>query len=162
MKLRVLETEMWLPLPIKKVFAFFGDARNLAEITPPWLHFQILTPMPVEMKAGTLLDYRLRVRGLPLRWQTEILEWDPPHRFVDRQNRGPYRQWLHTHTFEERDGGTLIRDRVEYAVPGWIFEPIVHGCFVGPDIRKIFEYRREKVAALLAAVQDDARTAATP
>ena len=143
------ETEFRLPLPIERVFAFFGDARNLDAITPPWLHFHVVTPGQIEMKAGTLLDYRLRIRGLPIRWRSEIVEWSPPHRFVDRQVRGPYRTWHHTHTFETVGEGTVIRDHVEYAVPGWILEPLIHRWLVGPDVRRIFEYREMKIRELL-------------
>ncbi|MCI0638530.1 MAG: SRPBCC family protein [Gemmataceae bacterium] len=149
MRIRKLETELWLPLPIEEVFAFFSDAGNLAKITPPWMNFRILTPLPVDMRPGTLLDYRLKVRGLPIRWRTEILEWDPPHRFVDHQVKGPYKQWLHKHIFEPKGGGTSVRDEVDYAVPGWVFEPLLHWLFVGPDVRKIFAYRAEKIDELL-------------
>ena len=137
---------MWLPRPPEEVFAFFGDARNLNAITPPWLHFQIVTPRPIEMRAGTLIDYRLRVRGLPLRWRTCIREWQPPYCFVDEQTRGPYRQWIHTHTFEARDGGTLARDHVRYAVP---FDFIVHPLFVRSDIERIFAFRQQALQTAL-------------
>ena len=140
---------MWLPRPRAQVFAFFGDAANLDVITPPWLQFQILTPLPLDMKVGALLDYRLTWHHLPVRWRTEITAWDPPHRFVDEQIRGPYRQWIHLHTFEESNGGTLVRDRVDYAVPGWIWEPLLHRWMVGPDLRRIFAYRQERIQELL-------------
>jgi len=149
MKVRTLNAEMWLPLARERVFTFFSDANNLGAITPPWLHFQLLTPRPIDLRVGTLLDYRLKVRWLPIRWQTEITIWEPPTRFVDRQNRGPYKLWIHHHHFEEKDGGTLMRDRVEYAVPGWICEPILHGLMVGPDLRRIFAYREERIRELL-------------
>lgn len=131
-------TECWLPEPIGRVFSFFADAANLGVITPPWLHFTILTPLPITMRVGALIDYRLRVHGLPLRWQTEITGWEPPYRFVDEQRRGPYRLWVHTHTFEERDGGTLCRDQVDYAVPGGA---LIDRLFVRRDVKAIFAYR---------------------
>lgn len=137
---------MWLPRLPEEVFAFFGDARNLNAITPPWLHFQIVTPRPIEMRAGTLIDYRLRVRGLPLRWRTRIREWQPPYCFVDEQLRGPYREWIHKHTFEARDGGTLARDHVRYAVP---FDFIVHPLFVRSDIERIFAFRQQALQTAL-------------
>jgi ligand-binding SRPBCC domain-containing protein len=140
-------TEQWLPRPLAEVFAFFSDAHNLDVLTPPWLHFRILTP-PVELRRGVLLDYRLRWHGLPLSWRTEIAEWDPPHSFTDRQVKGPYRQWVHWHTCEERDGGTLIRDRVDYALPGWVLEPLIHRLVVGPDVERIFAFRRQKMEEL--------------
>ncbi|MFM8459509.1 MAG: SRPBCC family protein [Chthoniobacterales bacterium] len=104
------------------------------------MHFRIVTPRPIEMRAGALIDYKLRVRGVPLRWRTLIREWNPPHSFVDEQIRGPYRQWIHRHTFEPKDGGTLARDIVHYAVP---FDFIAHRLLVRPDIEKIFAYRQE-------------------
>jgi len=140
MRLREYQTELWLPLPPEELFPFFADAANLDAITPPWLHFHIATPPPIVMREGTLIDYRLRVRGLPLRWRTLIKEWQPPHRFVDEQIRGPYRQWFHEHTFEPRDGGTLTRDRVRYAVP---FDFIAHSLLVRRDIERIFAFRQE-------------------
>ena len=108
------QTELWLPRPRTEVFHFFAEARNLENITPPWLKFEVLTPAPIEMRPGTLIDYRIRVHGLPISWRTEITEWQPPHHFVDVQLRGPYTLWHHTHTFEERDGGTLCLDHVRY------------------------------------------------
>ncbi len=135
---REYQSELWLPLPPEALFPFFSDAGNLEQITPPWLHFRVLTPKPIEMKAGALIDYRLKVHGLPMKWRTRINCWDPPHRFEDEQLRGPYRKWVHEHTFEERDGGTVVRDRVEYATP---FDWLVHGILVRPDIERIFDYR---------------------
>lgn len=140
MKIREFQSELWLPLPPEELFPFFGDAGNLEAITPPWLHFQIVTPPPIEMREGALIDYRLRVRGFPLRWRTRIADWQPPHHFVDEQLRGPYRQWIHEHTFEPRDGGTLARDLVRYAVP---LDWLVHRRLVRPDIERIFQHRSE-------------------
>ena len=142
MKTREFRSELWLPLPREELFSYFADAANLDAITPPWLHFRMVTAPPVKMRAGTLIDYRLRVRGVPLRWRTRISVWEPPHRFVDEQLRGPYRQWIHDHTFEARDGGTLACDLVRYAVP---FDALVHGWLVRPDITKIFQYRSERL-----------------
>jgi len=138
MKIREFQSELWLPLPPEDLFPFFADAANLDAITPPWLHFHIVTPPPITLGAGALIDYRLRVRGIPLRWRTLISAWEPPYRFVDEQIRGPYRQWIHEHTFEARDGGTLARDAVRYAVP---FDCITHRWLVRPDVENIFRYR---------------------
>lgn len=138
MKIHDFHTEIWLPLPPTKLFPFFAEAANLEAITPPWLHFRILTPAPIEMRQGTLIDYRLRLRGVPLRWRTVITHWEPPHRFVDEQVRGPYRQWIHEHTFEPRDGGTLARDHVRYAVP---LDFLAHRWVVRPDVERIFQFR---------------------
>ena len=140
MKTREFRAELWLPREPDEIFPFFAEAANLETITPPWLRFRILTPPPLRIQNGTLIDYQLRVRGLPLRWRTRITAWEPPHRFVDEQLRGPYRLWVHEHTFDARDGGTLVRDRVRYAVP---FDPLVHSWLVGPDIERIFRFRRE-------------------
>jgi ligand-binding SRPBCC domain-containing protein len=141
-RVRTLTTELWLPAPLTEVFAFFSDAHNLQVLTPPWLHFRILTPPPIPMHLGTRIEYRLRWHGLPLFWRTEISDWNPPLRFVDRQIRGPYRRWVHEHTFAQREGGTLMRDRVDYAVPGWLLEPLVSRLIVTPDVERIFAYRR--------------------
>ena len=142
--MREFQTELWLPLPPEELFPFFADAANLDAITPTWLHFQIVTPPPIVMREGTLIDYRLRVRGLPLRWRTRINLWQPPHRFEDEQIRGPYRQWIHEHTFEPRDSGTLARDRVCYAVP---LDWLTHRWLVRPDVEKIFAFRQEALRA---------------
>ncbi|HNX49005.1 MAG TPA: SRPBCC family protein [Thermoanaerobaculaceae bacterium] len=145
MRIFKLDSTMWLPRDRVEVFAFFADARNLETLTPPWLGFQILTPMPLDLRAGARIDYRLRVRGVPLRWQSEIAAWEPPTRFVDEQRHGPYRLWVHEHTFVERDGGTEVRDHVTYAVPGgWLVERLL----VGPDLRRIFAFRRATLARL--------------
>ena len=142
-----LEAELWLPRPREEMFHFFADAFNLEALTPPWLHFEVLTPRPIQMRAGLRIDYRLRLRGLPLRWQSEITAWEPPHRFVDEQRRGPYRVWIHEHRLEERDGGTLTRDVVRYAVIGG---GLVNALFVRPDVEKIFRFRQEKLRELFA------------
>lgn len=140
MQIYELQTRIRLPRPRPEVFEFFGDAANLQALTPPWLHFQILTPPPIEMKPGALIDYRLRVRGIPLRWRTRITSWNPPHRFVDEQLRGPYRLWVHEHTFEEDGGGTLAMDQVRYSVPGGA---LANRLLVARDLRKIFAFRHE-------------------
>ena len=140
MKVRHFESELWLPRPREEVFAFFSDAANLDAITPPWVKFQTITPGPIEMRAGTLIDHRLRIRGFPIRWRTKITAWEPPARFVDEQIRGPYRLWVHEHLFEERDGGTLVSDRVRYAVR---FDFIVHPLLVQRDVERIFAWRTE-------------------
>lgn len=97
MKIFEFHCDQLLATDIEEIFAFFCDAQNLESITPPWLKFEVLTPAPIELGEGALIDYRLRVRGIPLRWQSKITHWDPPHSFVDEQLRGPYRLWIHTH-----------------------------------------------------------------
>jgi ligand-binding SRPBCC domain-containing protein len=136
------KSEIWLPRPVEEVFAFFSDPANLDSITPPWLSFRIVRPRPIEMRVGTLLDYRLRIRGLPVRWRSKITAWEPPHRFVDEQIRGPYRLWIHEHNFEIQNAGTIVRDHVQYAVP---FDWLVHKLMVRPDVEGIFAYRTESL-----------------
>ena len=146
-----LESSQWLPRPRAEVFPFFSDAFNLQALTPDYLHFEILTPQPIEMATGLLIDYRLRLRGIPIRWQSRIAIWEPPFRFVDEQMRGPYRRWYHEHTFEEVDGGTLCRDIVDYEVHGG---PLIERLFVRPDLRGIFTYRRARLAERFPAAGD--------
>ena len=147
MTLHTLSAELWLPRPRGEVFPFFSDAKNLQTITPSWLNFEILTPQPVAMRVGTRIDYRLRFRGLPIRWQSEITAWEPPHRFVDEQRRGPYRRWKHTHVFEEHDGGTKCLDQVEYAVWGGA---LINWLMVRRDVEQIFAYRQATLKKLFA------------
>jgi hypothetical protein len=133
-------SEIWLARPIKEVFAFFSDATNLDSITPPWLSFRTVARQPIEMHLGTVIDYRLRVRGFPVQWRSEITEWEPPYHFVDQQIRGPYRLWIHAHRFQMRNGGTLVCDDVRYAVP---FDWLLHKFIVRPDVERIFTYRAD-------------------
>jgi ligand-binding SRPBCC domain-containing protein len=134
-----LTAEVVVPGTIGEVFAFFSDAHNLEAITPPWLRFRLLGPGPLEVREGTTIDYRLRLHGLPLRWRSAITAWDPPHRFVDEQVRGPYRRWHHEHTFTEVDGGTRVRDRVDYELPRGVQ---LAARLVARDVCAIFAYRR--------------------
>ena len=138
MKTFTFESELWLPRPLSDVFPFFAAAENLEVLTPPFLNFQILTPKPIIMAVGTRIQYRLKLHGIPVRWESEITGWNPPYFFSDDQLRGPYRRWHHEHAFEEKDGGTLVRDNVEYAVPGGA---LINRFFVAPDLRRIFAYR---------------------
>lgn len=140
----VLRAEQWIDRPRAEVFDFFADAGNLERITPPGLRFHILTPQPIDMAVGTLIDYRLHLALVPFGWRTEITDWDPPFRFVDTQLRGPYRQWIHTHTFEEVDRRTRMTDEVRWALP---LSPL--GDVVYPLVRRqldhIFAYRRKVI-----------------
>lgn len=139
------ETE--LRLPRDELFPFFADAANLGRITPPWLHFRMVSRMPVDMREGALISYRIRVHWIPLRWTTRITRWDPPRSFVDEQVSGPFRLWIHEHTFHETSNGTLIRDHVEYEAPGG---RLVNRFFVRPDIERIFNYRQDQLHLLEA------------
>jgi ligand-binding SRPBCC domain-containing protein len=142
----VLSTQLWVPRKRPDVFALFADAFQLERLTPPWLRFRVLTQSPIEMHKGRFIDYQLRLHGFPVRWRTEITGWEPPFRFQDSQIRGPYSLWTHTHTFEEVDGGTLVRDRVVYRVLGG---SLVNRLFVQGDLRRIFRYRHEQLPELL-------------
>ncbi len=143
-----LEREQWVPRPLQEVFAFFADARNLEKLTPEWLRFEILTPEPIEMRAGAVIDYKLAWHGIPMRWKTEITKWEPPHHFEDLQIKGPYQLWRHTHRFEAVDDGTRIRDVVQYALPFGVLGRAVHAVSVRRNVEEIFDYRDEKVRAL--------------
>jgi ligand-binding SRPBCC domain-containing protein len=145
MKEFTLEVEQFLPRPRTEVFPFFSEARNLETLTPPFLNFEVLTPAPIVMRVGLLIDYRIKLHGIPIRWRTEIVDWDPPHRFVDTQLSGPYKLWHHTHTFEEKDGGTLCRDVVRYWPRGGA---LMNWLFVRADVERIFAYRQEKLREL--------------
>ena len=149
MKVHTLIREQHLDRPPADVFPFFAEARNLEEITPPVLGFQVVTPGRIEMGVGTLIQYRLRIRGVPLDWLTRIDRWEPGVAFVDTQLAGPYRLWHHTHTFEPRGGGTLVRDSVHYALPLWPLGEAV-APLVRRELRTIFDFRRDAVARLLA------------
>ena len=150
MRVFTLSSRVVLPRPLRDVFPYFAEARNLEKLTPPWLRFEVLTPVPVEMAAGARIDYRLRLRGIPIRWQSEITAWEPPTRFVDEQRRGPYRLWIHEHRFEERDGMTVAEDFVRYAIPGG---SLVHRLFVRRDVERIFEYRRDRMRLTFGAAR---------
>jgi ligand-binding SRPBCC domain-containing protein len=140
-----LRREQWVPRPLDEVFAFFSDAGNLEKLTPSWLGFQILTPGPIRIAAGTRLRYRLRVHGIPLSWITEIRRWEPPFRFIDVQLSGPYRLWHHTHRFEAFQGGTRMTDIVRYRLPFGILGRAVRALKVRRDIERIFDYRFERI-----------------
>ena len=151
MTVHVLERRQRLPVATERAFAFFSDARNLEAITPPWLRFRLLTPGAIEMRPGALIDYRLRLHGVPLTWRTRIAVWEPPHRFVDVQLRGPYALWEHTHTFEATGAdGVIICDRVRYALPFGRVGELARQVFVRRDLDRIFDHRMRAIAGRLA------------
>jgi ligand-binding SRPBCC domain-containing protein len=144
----VLRREQRLPGAPAEVFPFFAEAGNLEAITPPWLRFAIVAPRPGDIQVGTLIEYRLRLHGLPVSWLTRIEEWVPGARFVDQQLRGPYALWHHTHEFEpDGDGGTLMRDTVRYALPYGPLGEVAHRLFVARDLAAIFDFRTQRVRA---------------
>lgn len=152
MREHVLERSQRVKATPARAFDFYANALNLKPMTPPWLHFRLLTPRPITMQAGTLLDYRLRLHGVPIRWQTRIEVWEPPFHFFDTMVRGPYSLWEHTHTFEpDGDDACTIHDRVRYAIPLGPLGELAHRLFVRRDLERIFDFRREAFAAHLSA-----------
>jgi len=148
-RFHVLRSRQWVAAPLEECFAFFSDAANLEALTPPFLNFRILTPLPIEMKTGALIEYRIRLMGVPMPWLTRIDEWTPGRGFVDTQLKGPYARWVHRHTFSPADGGTLVRDEVEYALPLAPLSAPAHALFVRPQLRAIFAWRRQAIERLL-------------
>lgn len=152
-----LTMSQWLNRPRAELFEFFGDARNLEKITPSLLSFKVVTPGPIDMKPGTLIDYKLKVRGIPIRWRTLIETWEPCEKFTDEQLKGPYKRWHHTHTFTEENGGTRCNDIVEYAPPGGPLAPLINKLVVQKDVEKIFAYRAKILEDMFGG-----KTPATP
>jgi ligand-binding SRPBCC domain-containing protein len=145
MKDFLLERAQTIPRDIEEVFRFFSDPKNLGEITPPWLCFRMTSCSTESIREGTLIDYKLRIRGMPVRWRTLISAWEPPHRFVDEQVIGPYRKWIHEHRFEDRGSETHATDVVHYSVVGGA---LINRFLVRPDVERIFEYRTQRLAEL--------------
>jgi ligand-binding SRPBCC domain-containing protein len=146
----ILERDQWLPKSLDDVFSFFSRPENLQTITPPWLDFRMVDA-PQALAVGSLVRYRLRWHGLPIRWTTEITEWSPPHRFVDRELRGPYALWNHEHWFVPHDGGTKMNDRVTYALPLGILGRLAHSIVVNRDMERIFDFRADTMRRLFPA-----------
>ena len=146
--MQVLRRRVEIPLPRDQVFAFFADAANLGVITPPELDFRIITPLPIAMQAGALIDYRIGLWHVPMKWKTRISRWNPPYEFVDEQLSGPYRTWIHTHRFTEAGPVTVVEDEVQYELPlgflGRLALPLVRR-----QLDRIFTFRSERIATLL-------------
>ena len=167
-----LDVSLFLPRAAREVFPFFADAANLEAITPPWLNFEIASALPISMREGAIIEYRLRLRGIGIAWKTRIDAYDPPRMFIDVQTAGPYRLWRHTHLFHEigplgdRPAGTLVRDRVEYLLPR--LPPGVYGAvhrlLVRPELERIFRHRQARIIELMSvpAESGDARAGAGP
>jgi ligand-binding SRPBCC domain-containing protein len=145
LKIYELRRQIFVPAPLEDVFSFFSNAENLNLITPPWLYFKVLTPLPIVMEKNACIDYSIKLLGLRMTWSTEITVWQPPDKFVDRQIKGPYRVWEHTHLFEEKGEGTQMEDVVQYAVPGFVLSPLIHFLFVRPRLEKIFTFRENAI-----------------
>jgi ligand-binding SRPBCC domain-containing protein len=142
MKIYSFESKLLVPRIREEVFDFFSNALNLESLTPPWLRFHVVTPTPIEMAAGTEIEYRLKVHGIPMAWRSRITVWEPPQRFVDEQLKGPYRLWIHEHRFVEHSGGTVCEDHLRYAPIGG---SIVNRLVVEKDVKRIFAYRSERL-----------------
>lgn len=159
MRVFVLDRKLIVPRPLQDVFAFFSDPRNLEAITPPWLNFSIDGMSDPSIRKGTNIRYSLRIRGIPLRWTSRISTWEPPYRFVDEQVRGPYRRWVHTHTFEARGNDTVVGDHVSYApLGGWLADRLI----VRADLNRIFQYRSERLLELLGSPDPQSAQADLP
>lgn len=141
----IYKSSIEIPYPKDEVFEFFKKAENLEKLTPEWLRFKILTPLPIDIKKGTIIDYKIKLMGFPFKWRTLITLWEPDVRFCDEQLKGPYKIWKHTHTFESRGALTKINDRVEYIPRGGIFAPLINVLFVSKQVEKIFAYREKKI-----------------
>jgi len=148
-KIHRLERQQWIPRPLPEVFDFFSNAENLESITPPWLRFRIVTPTPIEMKSGAVIVYTIRIAGVPVRWRTRITDWEPPRGFTDRQESGPYASWIHRHEFAVAGEGVVMTDRVEYALPAGPLGRLAHALAVRAALGAIFDYRFDRIRALL-------------
>ena len=140
-----LEYKQFIKQPIDRVFHFFSMPENLEYITPPRLLFRILTPLPIIIKKGSIIDYKIKILGIPVKWKTLITEYIPPHKFIDEQIKGPYSLWKHTHTFIEEEEGTTIHDKIHYIVPFGMFGRIINLLWITKDLDSIFTYRRNKI-----------------
>lgn len=146
-----LERSLFIPRPRPEVFAFFAEAENLEQITPSTLRFKITSPLPIEMKAGALIDYRLSLHGIPFHWQTQITVFEPISTFTDVQLTGPYRRWIHRHDFADAPGGTQMQDHVEYELPFGPIGDLVHRLFVRRSVQQIFDHRNATILRIFSA-----------
>jgi ligand-binding SRPBCC domain-containing protein len=144
-----LERTQVIARPLDEVFAFFADAANLEALTPPFLRFRFITPLPIAMRVGVTIDYALSLYGVPIKWRSRITEWQPGVAFVDEQESGPYALWRHTHSFEARGDSTLVRDVVDYAEPFGPLGRLAHVLFVERALVRIFDFRRDAIKRLL-------------
>jgi ligand-binding SRPBCC domain-containing protein len=143
--MRTLIKESVINRPLEEVFDFFSNAENLNLLTPAELEFKILTPTPIKMESGAIIDYSIKLGGIKFKWKTEITVWEPPYRFVDIQIKGPYGLWMHEHTFTKNGSSTIVKDKVDYISRGWFLEPLIHKLFVQKKLANIFDYRQNKL-----------------
>jgi ligand-binding SRPBCC domain-containing protein len=137
----ILLRETFINRPLEEVFDFFSAAENLNLLTPPNVNFKIITPLPIIIKKGAFIDYRIKVSGIPFQWRTEITAWEKNKMFCDEQRKGPYKIWKHTHSFKAVNNGTQMTDEVQYLSPGWILEPMINALFIKHKVAEIFDYR---------------------
>ena len=150
-----LKSEQLVKLPIKEVFSFFERPENLSLITPNWLSFEILSPEPLIMKSGAIFDYKIKIALFSNKWKTLITEYEPPYKFVDVQAKGPYKTWIHTHSFEETSEGTIVRDHVDYDLYGGFAGSIVNETFIKHSLKNIFNYRTKAINRLLSPINEN-------
>ena len=144
-----LQFTQFIAHPRSEVFSFFSELSNLERITPPWLHFKILNPLPCTVKTGSLVNYRLKILGISIHGQAEIEEFEPDDFFTDIQRRGPYRHWHHLHRFVEVDGGTLIEDHIQYRLWGGPLGWLTNRLFTQRTLKKVFAFRKQTIESLL-------------
>lgn len=144
MKLEVIHRQQRLPISLQTAWDFFSDPRNLHEITPPELGFQVTSPPVEKMYPGMIITYNITpLFGIARRWITEITHVAEPHLFVDEQRFGPYRFWHHQHLFREISGGVEIEDLVHYIIPFGRLGQIVAARLVRKELQRIFDFRSE-------------------
>ena len=148
MKLYTLESNQFINKPIEEVFQFFSKPENLSVITPAKLGFKILSPNPIKMEVGRLIDYNIYLMGIPIHWRTLITDYEPPNMFVDQQIKGPYAMWHHTHTFHKVEGGVEIKDKVVYSIPFGILGRILNYLWIRKDLENIFVHRKKVIDKL--------------
>ena len=153
--MRTLIKECTINRPIDEVFDFFSRAENLNLLTPPELHFEILSDLPIIIQKGTLIDYRIKLNGIRFKWRTEITEWEPPYRFADRQVFGPYKIWIHEHVFAANGSKTIMTDKLYFRAPGRFLEPLVYKFFVKKNLKKILDYRESKLQSIFNEIEDN-------
>ena len=149
MKEFLLERTSRVERPLPEVFDFFASAENLERLTPPELGFQITSRLPIEMRRGALIDYTIKLYGIPMKWRTEITQWNPTHSFEDTQLKGPYAKWVHTHTFTPDGDATIIHDRVVYGLPLGLLGRIAHPV-IAYQLKNIFNFRESVLAEIFA------------
>ena len=146
----VLVRKTTIKVTIKEVFDFFSKAENLNHLTPPEVNFKFITQLPIEMKKGAVIDYKIKINGITFNWRTEITKWEPPFYFEDTQTKGPYKLWIHEHKFAELNGNTEMTDTVNYLSPGGIFEFIPHNLIVKKKVESIFDYRKKVLSEIFS------------